>query len=327
MFWGLQRAAAFDVHEIAFAPLLIATALVAVDERRWRLLWISAAGLALVKEDLFPFLVLLGVYIAARGERRQGTLLAAVSIAAFLLIVQVVAPALSPTGYQHAGSFDEAVRQPWRIPVLMATPPAKLYTALMWLAPVALLPLASPMAILLIAFVLVRLLSSSAAHYGTSFHYSAPLAPILAMSAADGLARIAARVSSPVARQRTAAGLAGFCLLLSLFLPGNQPFWSLFKPERYRATDVQRAGHRAIAAVPPGASVVAQSMAVPHISQRREVYVLKHGAPAADFVVACPTLNPYPNDSREAVVALIDERRRQGYQVAFEDSGWIVLRR
>jgi uncharacterized membrane protein len=327
MFWGLQRAAAFDVHEVAFAPLLIAILVVAIDERRWRLMWTAAVGIALIKEDLFPLLVFAGVYLGLRGEPRRGAVLAAGSVAAFVLVVQAIAPALSASGYQHAGSFAEAVRQPWRVPALLVTPPAKLYTALMWLAPFALLPVASPLSILLIAFALVRLLSSSAAHWGTSFHYSAPLAPVLAMSAADGLARIASRAPTESRRRRTQTMLAGSCLLLSLFLPGHQPFWKLFDPASYRAGEVHLAGRRAIAAVPRDASVVAQGMVVPHLSQRREIYVLGPGAPEADFVIACSRLNPYPNDSGEAIAALVEARRRRGYRVIFQQSDWVVLQR
>jgi uncharacterized membrane protein len=35
LFWGMQRTATADVHEAAFAPLLVATALWAIDGRRW----------------------------------------------------------------------------------------------------------------------------------------------------------------------------------------------------------------------------------------------------------------------------------------------------
>jgi uncharacterized membrane protein len=41
-FWGLQRAAAFDVHEEAFAPLVIALAVLAVDRQRWTVFWLAA---------------------------------------------------------------------------------------------------------------------------------------------------------------------------------------------------------------------------------------------------------------------------------------------
>jgi len=121
--------------------------------------------------------------------------------------------------------------------------------------------------------------------------------------------------------------MSALCVLLSLFLPGNQPLWDLFEAEHYQSTDVPLAGRRAIATVPAGASVVAQAMAAPHLSQRPRIYLLKPAAPDADVVIACTRLNPYPNTSVDDVRALIDERRRRGYRVTFEEAGWVVLQR
>jgi uncharacterized membrane protein len=49
-FWGIQLAIAFDVHETAFSPLVLAIAILAIDRRRWLLFWLAAAALILVKE-------------------------------------------------------------------------------------------------------------------------------------------------------------------------------------------------------------------------------------------------------------------------------------
>lgn len=70
------------------------------------------------------------------------------------------------------------------------TPSIKLMTVLLWLAPFAFLPLASPLLLLALPFALTRFLSDSPFHWGPAFHYSAPLAPVLALAAADGLARL-----------------------------------------------------------------------------------------------------------------------------------------
>src|SRR5689334_13054333 len=54
LFWGMQRAAAFDFHEFAFAPLLVATTILAMEDRRWGLFWAMVASLIATKEDLIP---------------------------------------------------------------------------------------------------------------------------------------------------------------------------------------------------------------------------------------------------------------------------------
>jgi uncharacterized membrane protein len=326
-FWGLQRAAAFDVHEIAFAPLFIALAILNLDRRRWPVFWVSVAGIALIKEDLLPFLTGLGVFLVAQGERRRGVMLLAASTIAFVVVVTLVVPWLSDTGaYQHAGSFAAVARQPWRLPMQLVTPPAKIETALMWLAPFAFLPLLSRHGWLLVPFALTRLLSDTPSHWGTRFHYAAPLAPVLAMSAADALTRLQRRVADDASRRRLINGLAGATLLFSLILPGNQPFWDLFEAEHYRPKAGDVAGRRALAAVPPDVSVVAQAALVPHLSRRRQVYVLEPGAPPGDYVIASTAVSPYPNATPEAVMELVRARIQAGYTIVFDEMGWIVLR-
>jgi len=197
LFWGMQQTATFDVHEAAFAPLA-------------------------VKEDLAGFLVFVGGYLFVRGERRTGGILLACSLAAFITEVVVIIPAASGgREYGYSGVYADVWRQPWLVPVRLVTPPIKLLTAFLWVAPFALLPLASPLSLLLAPFALERFLSSSENHWGTIFHYSAPLAPIVAMGAADGLARIRRRIPDPAARRRMLAILAGVCGLRPSLLPGH----------------------------------------------------------------------------------------------------------
>src|SRR5688572_17347498 len=219
-FWGLQRAAAFDVHEIAFAPLIIAILILAMDTRRWPLFWVSAVTLMLVKEDLIPLLTFVGLYLVMTGERRAGSVLIATSVAMFALVTGVAIPFFLGGPSNYAGPYVELLRAPWRMPAAMVTPLDKLLTASMWLAPFALLPFLSPLTLLLAPFVLSRLLSDVSSHWSTSFHYSAPLAPILAMAAGDALARIARWTDDERLRRRLVHGLSGACVVLSLLLPG-----------------------------------------------------------------------------------------------------------
>jgi hypothetical protein len=87
-----------------------------------------------------------------------------------------------------------------------------------------------------------------------------------------------------------------------------------------------RVADQALSLVGPGASVVAQVPVLPHLRHRREIHLLRRGAPDADFVVAAAHLDAWPNASRDGINALVEERRRRGYVVLFESDGWIVLR-
>ena len=318
----MQRAMAFDVHEIAFAPLAIATLILAMERRHWPLFWIAAWSLVLIKEDLIPLLAGVGAYLWVRGDTRRGVTLVVASVVLFAAIVGVVVPAFSDSGtYEYTSAYMPLARAPWRLPMALVTPPLKLATVFLWLAPFLFLPLASPLILLSLPIVLERFLSASPHHWGPVFHYSAPLAPILVMSAGSGLARIGR------ARPDVVNAAAAAILVLCAVLPGRQPLWRILAAGHYRQTTMVATGREVLAMVPPSASVVAQAAIVPHLSQRRVIHMLDLRAPDSDYVIAQVDLNPWPNSSRGEIEQLTQERERQGYAVIFARDGWTLLRR
>jgi uncharacterized membrane protein len=327
-FWGLQQTAASDFHEMAFAPLFVATAIEAMDRKGWKLFWTACFVLLLVKEDLVPVLTVLGVYLALIGEPKRGAFLFVSSLLAFALIVRVLIPGFSESGtYTYGGAYAEVVKKPWTIPAALVTPVYKLRTLFFWFAPFLFLSLRSPFSVLLVPLALERFLSASPPHWGTAFHYSAPVAPIVAMSAGDGLARIAGGLKDDVTRRRLVVWAAGISVVLSAVLPGRQPLWRLLVPARYVATRSTQTGYRALTVIPPEASVVAQAALLPHLSQRHELHVFTPDSPDAEFIVASATVSPWPSDTYDELGAAVNDRRRRGYAVVFEEDGWIVLKR
>ena len=328
LFWGLQRAALFDVHEVAFAPLFVAGSILALDRRQWTWLWVWCVLLTLTKEDLIPLVTFIGLYVfLIQGERRQGGALVTFSLVCFLTILRLVIPWFSGLGYYaYSNAYGEVLARPWQLPVMLVTPIVKGRTIVLWLAPFLFLPLRSPLSLLLIPFALERFLSILPGHWGTSFHYSAPLAPILVMSAGDGLARLLDGVESR-ARARNVSGWAiAVMVVLSAFLPGRQPMWRLFSPARYGATAPERNAPAVLAMIPANASVAAPAAIAAHLSQRDRIHILEAGAPDTDFVVVHAALNPWPLETPAALRALIEERIARGYQRVYDANGWTVLR-
>jgi uncharacterized membrane protein len=328
LFWGMQQTATFDFHEAAFAPLAVALLLLAMERKQWPLFWASAVAVAAVKEDLAPFLAFLGGYLCVRGERRRGAILLVSSLVTFFVIVGIVIPAASDAGqYGYRDTYAEAIGNPWRIPLLLVTPPVKLLTAFLWVAPFAMLPLASPLSLLLTPFAAERFLSASRNHWGTIFHYSAPLAPVVAMAAIDGLARIGSRIRDGHSRNRTIASLAGICVLFAALLPGHQPLWRLFSGKLYRFGPIEHASREALSLIPADASVVAQTCIAPHLSHRNALFPLDRLAPDADYVIAVDERSPWPVSTLGEIRFLLAERQRHGYVVLFDRDGWVVLSR
>jgi uncharacterized membrane protein len=295
------------------------------------------AALVLVKEDMPPLLSCFGLLLIVQGETRRGLGLVAASIVSAALVLGVIIPMFSDTGtYGYSSAYADVLRRPWTIPLVLVSPLVKLRTMVLWLAPFLFLPLRSPLCVLLLPFVATRFLSSSPTHWGTIFHYSAPLAPVLAMAAVDGLARMAngaapARrsngVSVAAARSNGISLAVAAMVILCAILPGNQPLWRVFRPRHYRATAFHSAGYEALATIPEGASVVAQAAVVPHLSRRDSVYVLDgRTAPRTEFVVASTDANPWPGTDAGTIEKWLQAHRDRGYVEVFARGGWTVLR-
>jgi uncharacterized membrane protein len=82
--------------------------------------------------------------------------------------------------------------------------PVKLRTTVLVLLPVAFLALRSPLALVAVPALALRFLSTNSSFWGTQFHYSATLMPIVFVAAIDGLARIQARAARRQARAASA---------------------------------------------------------------------------------------------------------------------------
>jgi uncharacterized membrane protein len=330
-FWGLQRAAAFDVHEVAFAPVAIATAILAMDRRWWKTFWIAAITLILIKEDLIPLLGGFGLYLLTQGERKRAVLLIAGSVVAFAAVTLLIIPSFNDTGiFGYAGAYSGIIERPWRIPVALVTPVTKIRTALLWFAPFAFVSLASPLCLLVAPLAVIRFLSESPNHWSTVFHYSAPLAPILAMGAADGLFRLARRFEQKRGdrpARRFVRTMAAISLLLSAFLPGRQPLWRVFGPDHYRGNADIMMGNAVVRMVPGNASVVGQAAIIPHLSQRHAIWVLDGNRRDADYVIAAAHLSPWPASSADELRVWLEGQRARGYITVVEQDGWTLLRR
>ena len=280
----------------------------------------------------------LGLFLLLRRRWLHGAAAVIVGLAAFVLIVGWIIPALNEGyGYRYTGTFAYlggiqgiallALTKPWRLLALLVSPAPKLRLVLLWLGPFAFLPLASPYGLLLLPIAATRLLSATELHWVADFHYSAPLAPILAMAAADGLARVSALVPGAAARRRTVAALAVLMLALCALLPSKLPFWRLLSPRWYVLSASDRAGGEALRVIPADASVTAQDAIVPHLSERAGIYPLRAGPIATDYVIASRGLSSWPHAGWDEIARFLDERRRSGYVSVFEREGWVVLAR
>jgi len=323
--WGIAQTVVFDFHEVAFAVPLLAFSLSALGAGRLRAAVAWAAPLVLVKEDLGLTLAVIGVLVAWRGERRLGLAAAIGGVAATLVEMLVVIPAINPAGTDtYTGRLGLAAV--WRLPTLL-TNETKLATLVMVLLPTGLLALRSPLTWVAVPTLAWRLLSDYPAYWGTSYHYSAVLMPVITAALVDVLGRRA------VGRRARRWGLAlGVGTTVACLLA--PPHWlssgllDALRPGFWTTPEHVVLGHQVLDRIPAGATVAASNGLVPQLTARDDVSLLGAtplSVSRPDYVVADTTAaQQFPVGGAELRRLALGERDL-GYRVVVDEDGYLLL--
>jgi uncharacterized membrane protein len=204
--WPLASALAFQFHEVAFAPVLMAVALERIQAGRLRSALIALAILLLVKEDMGLFVAGIGVYLAVSGPRVNRQRLVAVvlilgGIAYTWIATDILIPAFGGRAnwyWSYPALGNNVPQAAWHVIThpfssfeLLFTPSVKLDTMLWLFGAFCFLPLLSPISLATIPLLAERMLANTASNWWvTSFHYNAYLVIVLACAAVDGAARL-----------------------------------------------------------------------------------------------------------------------------------------
>ncbi|MCX2185687.1 DUF2079 domain-containing protein [Streptomyces sp. SKN60] len=332
--WGIAQTVGFDFHEVCFAVPLIAFSVEALGNERWRAAVAWGLPLLLVKEDLGLTVAAIGAYIAYRGTRRLGIITAVTGLAGTAVEMLVVIPAFNPDGVfayfdkvsdsSDAGALDLFMRYT----LGLVTPETKLLTLLMLLAPTAFFALRSPLIFIAVPTLAWRFASNNEAYWGTRFHYSAVLMPIIFGAFIHALTSIhrerSAKNRESAVRRSLIVSAAFTVVMLPLF-----PFAQLAEGATWEPGPRVAVAHHVLDLVPDGATVAASNRLVPQLTNRCTVMVL--GLPQnqenPEWVVA-DTRDPqgWPI-SREQEAGEVERFREKGYKTVKEEAGYVLLQR
>lgn len=331
--WGVQNMVLFDFHETAFAVPIIAFALAAYLDAKWRTAAIWMALLILVKEDMPLVMFMFAVVLWLKGQRKLAYGLATFSVATFVLIIQVIIPAFSPSHTytywkntvegadnslvhraMHMFEGDGKVLKLWSLSWVTV------FTAFL-----------SPLVLLIMPTVFFQLVSPTPAYWGVEFHYYATMMIVLFFAAIDALRKIGnwSGVWPKVVRV-----LPPVMLLFALLAVPNSFFGSLIDNQQYfRSSARIRAANDAIALIPNGAVVSAENRTAAHLTTRATVYLLKgdFGDSNAnplfpEWIIADTKTDSFPLTPRTAKEA-IATAKACGYLQRFSREGYVVLQR
>ncbi|MFI9203405.1 DUF2079 domain-containing protein [Streptomyces sp. NPDC053048] len=326
--WGVQRAVDFDFHEIAFAMPLIAFSLEAVVRRRWRTAVLWAAPLVLVKEDLGVTAAAIGVLILIRlrgtGPDRRNAALAA-GLVAFGLAATAIALGLVIPGFNSGGSYDYWNKIGGGEGPAPTIPAETAVRTLLWtlLPTTGLLALRSPVLIVALPTLGWRFVSHDDHYWGTDWHYSAVLMPVVLIALTDALAT--ARGSGRPWLRRYAHQLPAAVAAAALALSASLPVYSLTQPDTYRIPESVKAAERLLERIPDGATVEADVGPISRLVNRCRVFWIGDTRGIDPEYIALRV-----TDGRNTQDLIGDAHRMHPgarYGLLGADSGFVVLQR
>ncbi|MFJ8049441.1 DUF2079 domain-containing protein [Streptomyces luteogriseus] len=321
--WGIQRAVDFDFHEICFAVPLIAFSLEALLAQRPRTALWWALPLVLVKEDLGLTLAVIALVVVwrARGSSartvRYALGVAVFGVAATVLVLTVVVPS-----FNTAGGYDYWTK------VSAAGSPfdgvgTKLRTLAWLLVPTTgLLALRSPLVLVMLPTLGWRFLSGDEHYWGTDWHYSAVLMPVVFLALADAL---------PAVRRSTHAWLRSYAVQLpaavaaaALALTTSLPLAQLAGAEVYRKPAAVSGVERLLAHIPDDATVEADIGPISRLTSRCRVFWLGDTQGVTPEYIA---LENTGDTYRDPVGYARTLHPLAEYDVTGETGGYVVLQR
>lgn len=302
----LLNSAAWDFHPISLAVPFIATALLAIEMKNFRILLFSSLVILLCKEHLGLMIVGFGlIWWIKHRYWRTSLILIILGILHFLLVFEVIMPELSPTNshLMLSDGSSHLSRYSWigksfkeMLYTLIARPVFVIKTALLdfsgWKYLILLFfiflgaPLLAPQFLLAAApDLLANLLSSISMPRSIFAYHSVSLIPVFTIAAIYGGKRIKLKVICQTKIRMAALVFAvnficGY-IYAPLPLPGAFNFWS---PSYYvNWKDPQLAAISS--AVGKNSVISVQNNVGAHFSQRGIIYLFPSKIGEADFII------------------------------------------
>jgi len=308
--FGVQSAVIADFHEVAFAAPLLAMAGAAFVAARYdRVVWWSLP-LLLVKEDLGFTVAAIGAVLWLAGARRRGLALMITGTVAVAVIVGLVIPLFNASaGYDYAGALGGEAGV-WS--TLTAEPGRKALTVLLTFAVTGLAGLLSPWALVAAPTLIWRFAGDNPFYWGTDWHYSLVLMPIVFTAMIDALARHR-RLSIPAVVVATA---------VTSYTVVGSPITALFDQELWRPSPRAAAAEGAVAELPRGATVESDLGLLTHLATDYDLYWRGSvGDARPDYVVFDR------HYSAENVAEYAEDAHGGRYAVIYDEGGYSVARR
>ncbi|WP_286929438.1 MULTISPECIES: DUF2079 domain-containing protein [Aeromicrobium] len=308
--FGFGNAVVADFHEVAFAVPILAMAGVAFVEQRYSAVVWWSLPLLLVKEDMGVTVAAVGVALWLAGERRRGLLLALGGAVALVLVVWVIIPAFNTGGgYDYTGNLGGEVGV-WE--TLTTEADRKLLTLLLTFGVTGFAALWSPWAVVAAPTFLWRFLGDVEYYWGTEWHYSIVIMPIVFVAMIDAIGK-RPRLEWPGVVLGAAVG--GYLL-------AGGPVVQLLEPETWDASPRREAMQEAIATIPEDAVVETDIAVLKYLTGSHDAayWIGTIGDVVPDYIIFDRNLtqtDPIQHGAEHGA----------SYEVVFERDNYVVARK
>lgn len=269
LFYGIQYGVYFDFHPIIVGVALLSWLAYFWEFGKTRLFWITL-GLALFTQENMGIAVagLSAIFFFRREFRRKAILVGLIGIFYSLLAARVVAQ-FSPVGYQY---WPQLPKHPIDAITRLFDSEEKRLVWLYSYSTLSFLPLFSIGSVIAVLMDLSQYFVTGpefSRMWSPFMHHRAILAPLLILGAVDGLVFFKKR-RVPVTHVVLGMMVVGLGLQYYYHFPLNK----LAKAEYWKEEAWMENTRELISLVPADASVATQQNLVPHLSHRKEIYLL-----------------------------------------------------
>lgn len=269
LFYGIQYAVYFDWHPIVFAAGILAWLIYFYEAKKVKLFSLSLILFLLTQENTGIALAGIGFIYFFRKENRRDAILFVIGGALVSFIELKAISFFSPSGYEYSPKFNlnpiESLKR-------FFDNPDKILVWKYSLSSFSFLPLFHPGVILAMMADLAQyfLPDKQYSHMITPFfHHRVILAPILALGTLDVVLFLKRK------------GIKPHYLLIGMFIvvcffqfKFHHALNKLSKPIYYQNYTWMDDNRLIISLIPKEASVVTQQSLVPHLSHRKDIYLL-----------------------------------------------------
>lgn len=348
-FIGTQFVILNEFHQIAFAPLFIASAFFFLERKKIKLFLYSIFILLIIKEDLALLVGTVGLGLLFRqGYRKLGVILAIVGFSFFFYLVYVFMPYISVKGVYDHFHFGTAGKTPTDIILKVITDPLFLLRSLVWpqikiktiiqsFSTFAIFPIFAPLTIIipLVADFSIRFIYAGPqfTKWALVNHHAAPSAIFLAIASIYGTVKLRNSIKNKNLKLKFISLSAVLIILATITnnLIFHGPINSLFKKQFYEDEQWMKDVRMVIDKVPQDASVSAQNNLAPHLTHRDDIYRLPYGANSQYMVIDLHNgSNDYAyaplsrNEMKDFVQNLLTSKR---YSIIYQKGDAMLLKR